>query len=174
MLTCAIGRNLGTDAANLDHFELRDLAASLLGLLCKKYTRSSHNLKPRLARSCLKNFLDPNKPFGTHYGAILGLHAIGGSEVIRALVVPNLKEYESLVKEEISSNGSRKAEAEKVLYAISRVLSSLVGETPAAMNVETNGTDSNQREALVEKVGEIVGNRIADLDSPEMARAVLA
>ena len=77
ILTCLIGRQLGGTADLSEQFALRDLAAALLGLIATKYSHSSHTLKPRLARSCLKTLLDPSKPFGAHYGAIIGLHAVG-------------------------------------------------------------------------------------------------
>ncbi|KKY15913.1 putative transcription initiation factor tfiid complex 60 kda subunit [Phaeomoniella chlamydospora] len=174
VLTCLIGRNLGSGIGALDHFDLRDLAASLIELLCKKYSKSSPNLKQRLARSCLKNFLDPNKPYGTHYGAILGLEAVGGAEVVRALVIPNLKEYESLIREEIQANGPRKAEGEKVLGAILRVLASLVDDNQPLMNGHSEEAAEEMRMQLIDKIGELVGSRVAESGRTQLARAILA
>ncbi|KAL8958881.1 MAG: hypothetical protein Q9183_005752, partial [Haloplaca sp. 2 TL-2023] len=62
VLTCLVGRHLGSSPDRLAHFELRNISAALLGSICKKYAKSSHTLKPRLARTCLKHFLDPTKP----------------------------------------------------------------------------------------------------------------
>lgn len=168
-----IGRHLGTPADGLDHFDLRDLAASVLGLLSKKYSKASHTLKPRLARSCLKDFLDPNKPFGTHYGSILGLHAIGGPEIVRQLIVPNLKEFESIIKDEITENGPRRAEAEKVLSAILRVLASLRDESVPMMNGHSGEAVEELRHRLVDRLGELVGNRIAESGQLQLVRAIL-
>jgi transcription initiation factor TFIID subunit 6 len=188
VLTCLIGRHLGSPIGlSLDHFDLRDLAASLLHHLCQKYARVSHNLKPRLARSCLKNFLDPRKPLGTHYGAIWGLHAIGGAEVVRSLVVPNLKEFEAVLEEMLgdgNSNGNgigsgvKKAEAEKVMQAILGVLGSLTegqgGENDVEMvNGHGEAAVEEMRGRLVDKVGELVGTRIADSGHLQLAKAVL-
>jgi len=125
VLTCLIGRQLGGNADLSEQYVLRDLAASLLGQIAKKYSHASHTLKPRLARSCLKNFLDPAKPFGTHYGAIIGLHAIGGSDVVRELIVPNYNTYKSLLLEAINEDGPRRPEAEKVLSALEVLLATL-------------------------------------------------
>ena len=157
----------------MDHFDLRDLSASVLSLICKKYSKSSPNIKQRLARSCLKNFLDPNKPYGTHYGAILGLHAVGGGEVVRALIVPHLKEYEGLIKDEIQGEGSRKAEAEKVLSSILRVLASLVDENVPMMNGHTDEAADEMRERLIERIGEVAGNRIMESSHIHLAKAIL-
>lgn len=173
VLTCLVGRRLGSGVEPLDHFDLRDLAASLVGLICRKYSHSSHTLKPRLARSCLKDFLDPGKPFGTHYGAIIGLHAIGGPEVVRALVVPNLKNYENLIRDELVDNGPRKAEAEKVMFAIIRVLSSLLDERSPMTNGHSGQKVDELKQKLVDKVGELVGTRIAESGQLQLAHAVL-
>jgi transcription initiation factor TFIID subunit 6 len=173
VLTCLIGRNLGSGIGSLDHFDLRDLAASLLGHLCRKYAKTSKTLKPRLARSCLKNFLDPKKPFGTHYGAILGLDAAGGPDGVRILIVPNLKEYEGLIREEIMSNGTKQAEAEKVLSAIFNVLGTLVEDGLPMMNGHTDEDAAEIRRRLIENVGELLGGRIADTGHIQLEKAVL-
>jgi transcription initiation factor TFIID subunit 6 len=173
VLTCLIGRTLGSGIGSLDHFDLRDLAASLLAHLCRKYSKSSKTLKPRLARACLKNFLDPKKPFGTHYGAILGLSAAGGPDAVRVLIVPNLKEYEGLIRDEISSNGTRQAEAEKVVTAIFNVLGTLIEDSMPMMNGHTDEGAAETRNHLVENAGDLIGNRIADSGHMPLAKAVL-
>jgi transcription initiation factor TFIID subunit 6 len=173
VLTCLIGRTLGSGIGSLDHFDLRDLAASLLAHLCRKYSKSSKTLKPRLARSCLKNFLDPKKPFGTHYGAILGLNAAGGPDAVRMLIVPNLKEYESVIRDEFSSSATRQAEAEKVLAAIFNVLGSLVEAGLPVMNGYTEEDVAEMRSKLTESIGDVLGNRIADSGHIQLTKAVL-
>lgn len=180
VLTCLTGRNLGPGAAAnaganaagsspLDHFELRDLAASLLKHLCSKYTKFSHNLKPRLARTCLKTFLDPRKTLGAHYGAILGFGAVGGGEVVRSLVVPNLKEYEDVLREPLSGaeGDIKKAEAERVIGAVMKVLETLSSDDVPM----TNGHSSADEDALKEKVGEIIAAKV--MDDVRLARAIL-
>ena len=98
VLTCLIGRRLGDQpAGSAAPYQLREMAAALIGVICKKYSGVSPTLKPRLARTCLKHFLDPTKPMGVHFGAVLGLQAVGGTEAIRALILPNLKAYETVL-----------------------------------------------------------------------------
>ena len=173
VLTCLIGTQLGTGADPAEHFILRDLAASLIGMLAKKFSHSSHTLKPRLARSCLKNFMDPGKPFGTHYGAIIGLHSIGGPEVVRELIVPNLKTYEMLIKDEVADDSPRKAETAKVLGAIMGVLSTLQEERAPVMNGNSGLATEGLKDRLVDKVGDIVGTKIAESGQLQLAHAVL-
>lgn len=193
VLTCLIGRNLGpppngTNPQSItDSFDLRDLAASLLRHLCTRYAKFSHNLKPRLARSCLKTFLDPKKPYGTHYGAILGFMSIGGgsdgsgsAEVVRALVVPNLKVYtEEVLKPglEGSDGEIKRVEAERVLIGILRALNTLVDDDVPMMNGFANGHggdgDDTRKAKLAEKVGGIVASKILETGRSELVRAVL-
>ncbi|KKK16345.1 S-adenosylmethionine decarboxylase proenzyme [Aspergillus ochraceoroseus] len=125
ILTCLIGKQLGGNADLSEQFALRDFSASLLGLIANKYSHSSHTLKPRLARSCLKTLLDPSKPFGAHYGAIIGLQAVGGSEAVRVLIIPNLPTYGNLLKEGVAEDSPRRPEAERVLGVLLGVLASL-------------------------------------------------
>jgi transcription initiation factor TFIID subunit 6 len=116
------------------------------------------------------------------------LHAIGGAEVVRSLIVPNLKEFEVVLKEEIrgegSSNGNgigagvKKAEAEKVVQVILGVLWSLVegeerGKDVEMVNGHSEAAMEEMRGRLVDKVGELVGTRIADSGHVQLAKAVL-
>ncbi|KAL1849829.1 histone H4-like TAF Taf6, SAGA complex subunit [Paecilomyces lecythidis] len=173
VLTCLIGRQLGGNADLTEQFALRDLAASLLGLIAKKYSHSSHTLKPRLARSCLKNFLDPAKPFGTHYGAIIGLHAIGGPDVVRELILPNLKLYEQLLRDGLSDDNPRKPEAEKVLQALLAVLSTLQDGRVHLTNGHGAIVTDELRDRLSEKIGGLIAARIADAGEVQLAHAIL-
>lgn len=173
VLTCLVGRALGSGIGSLDHFDLRDLAASLLAHLCRKYSKSSKTLKARLARSCLKNFLDPKKPLGTHYGAILGLGAAGGPDAVRVLIVPNLKEYESLIRDDMASTATRQAEAEKVVAAILNTLGTLIEDGMPMMNGHTDDGAAEMRRKLTESVGDLVGNRIAETGHVQLEKAVL-
>ena len=173
VLTCLIGRNLGSGIGSLDHFDLRDLAWSIMTHLCRKYAKSSKTLKPRVARSCLKNFLDPKKPFGTHYGALLGLRAAGGVDAVRVLIVPNLKEYEALIREELVTPGPRQAEAQKMLGAILNAVKLLEDESMPMMNGHTDESVAATWRELNEKVGSVVGEALASNDRLHLAKLLL-
>ncbi|EDN02692.1 hypothetical protein I7I51_07692 [Histoplasma capsulatum] len=199
VLTCLLGRQLGTStgaADHLEHFALRDLAASLISMIARKYSHSSHTLRPRLARTFLRDFLDPGKPLGTHYGAIIGLQSIGGVDVVRELIVPNLKTYEIVLKDATATTtgagagagagaGSgveetvRRLEAEKVIGVILAVLGTLGdGELQAGMEMVTNGVsekgeEEEVRERLVEKVGEVIAGRILESGQVGLANVII-
>lgn len=172
VLTCLISPRLGSSPNRLEHYPLRSLAASLLGLIANKFAEASHSLKPRLARTCLKHFLDPNKPFAVHYGAILGLQAIGGRESVRVLIMPNLREYGKLLQEAIEGNTSAKADAEMAVGAVLGILEKLEEGRPPSL---TNGYSVNVQEnsKLVEKVGEFLSSRIIQMGRPHLVQAVL-
>lgn len=173
VLTCLTGRSLGVGTESMEHFELRDLAASLLGHLCNKYSKYSHNLKPRVARSCLKTFLDPKKPIGSHYGAILGLKAVGGAEAVRQLILPNLKAYGELLQESLQDGSKRQEEVEKVLTAIINALGTLIDDDLPMLNGHANGAAQDQRTKLIDQLGEVIGSRIADSGHQQLAKVVL-
>lgn len=92
---------------------------------------------------------------------------------MRILIVPNLKEYEGLIREEITSNGTRQAEAEKMVAAIFNVLGTLIDDGLPLMNGHTDEGAAEMRMKLTESVGDIVGNRIADSGHIQLAKAVL-
>jgi len=171
VLTCLIGRRLGpsiTDTPPGAHFSVRDLAASLLIFIAKKYGKTSHTLKPRLARTMLKEWLDPQKPLGTHYGALMGLQGITGAEGVRTLVLPNLRAYDEVLREGMEDEG-KSVDAEAVVVAIVRGLEKLEADWAGMTKAESG----DEREKVVEKVGEIVGGRVVELGRPRMVAAIL-
>lgn len=168
ILTCLIGKRLGGGSSSeAAAYELRDLAASLLKAVCRRFGESSHTLKPRLTRTCLKHFLDPAKPYGTHYGAITGLAAIGGREAVRVLVLPNVKLFvEGVVKGDAGSS-----EAERVVGAVVGVLR-LLEEGDAGAGAKGD-VGEEAREKLRERVGELVADEVWKLERPALVRAIV-
>lgn len=172
VLTCLIGKHLGspnTDGPTA-HFASRDYAASLLTSIARKHGQSSSTLKPRIARSCLKHFLDSHKSFGTHYGAILGLQGIAGSPGIRTLVLPNLKAYDLVLKQGMTDD-QRRDQAEMVAGALLRVLENLEKDTVETMNGHSEGEELKER--LVEAVGEVMGRKIFEVGRPGLISVAL-
>ena len=192
ILTCLIGRRLGsgTSADPLAHFALRDISASLLLAIARKYGKSSHTLKPRLARTCLRHFLDPNKLFGSHYGALVGLQGLTGPEGVRTLVLPNLKDYEAhVLKDGMAADEGRKSEAKMVVKAIMAGLESLEQDAKTLLregdnvngdrgggydNGSTEDEKKRERGKLVEMVGETIADAILQTGRRSLIRAVLS
>ncbi|KAK3047827.1 histone H4-like TAF Taf6, SAGA complex subunit [Extremus antarcticus] len=120
VLTCLVGKRLGSPSQDgpTSHFALRDFAASLLAIIMRKYASTSTTLKPRIARSCLKHFLDSHKPLGTHYGAILGLTMVADAESVLSLILPNLRAYNDGILQDAMKDDGKREQAEHVLDAI--------------------------------------------------------
>lgn len=174
ILTCLVGRHLGSSPDPLVSYELRRLAASVLSSVSKKYSKSSHMLKPRLARTCLKHFLDPTKPLGANYGGIIGLQAIGGPEIVRALIVPNLKDYEDLVREAIDAmDETKRNEGEMVIKALLAALLSLEDEIIGTVNGLVNGHAGEMKKELGVKIGDLFAERVLDLGKPKLVKAIM-
>lgn len=167
ILTCLIGKRLG-DPTTQAHFQLRDFAASLIKLVCKRFGDSSHTLRPRLTRTCLKHFMDPSKPLGTHYGALIGLAAIGGREAVRILVVPNIKLYEDVIRPALDDDSGKKQEAEMVVNSIVKVLKLLEEDV-----VTTGTVGDGELEKLKAKIGDIVAERVWKEGREVLVRGIL-
>ena len=176
ILTCLLGHHLGPPPypdlqATLP---LRQLAASLTGLVAKKYAKSSHTLRPRLARTCLQHFLTPTKPFGSNYGGIIGLQAVGDGEAVRALILPNLKDYGELLRDALEGTDEVKSrDAETVLRELVKAASWLEGDSLGATNGFSTGDAEAMNEKLREKVGGLIAERIIELRRPKLVKAIV-
>lgn len=183
VLTCLVAKRLGptgNSAADangslqsraLSHYPLREHAASILTKIAQTYSHTSQILKPRIARTCLKHFLDPNKPLGTHYGALCGLRGVAGSDGVRLLILPNLKIYDSLLKE-AAGEESKKADVDMVVGIILKCIED-VGQSSNPLMA--NGVTLNDalKDRLTDRVGEIIAERIVQTGRSDLAKVVL-
>jgi len=103
----------------------------------------------------------------------MGLSALGGSEVVRVLILPNLKEYESVIKDEIADDGPHKAEAERVLGAILKVLASMTEDQIPLMNGHSAEAGEEIKRKLVDMVGDLVASKIVESGQLQLAKAIL-
>lgn len=173
-VTCLLGRRIGPESAEeaQNQYQLRELCASLIGLIAKKYTKSSKLLKSRLARTFLKHFLDPTKPLPVHYGAISGLTAVGGCEAVRILILPNLRAYETILIRAFNENGGNASvDVEMVIGAIMKAINTLCDETPLL----TNGTspENDMTAELEDFIGSEIGSRVSALKDHKLEKAIL-
>lgn len=174
ILTCLIGKRLGIESDRLASYSLRRLSASVITSVSIKYSKSSQSLKPRLARTCLKAFLDPTKPLGSNYGGVIGLRAIGGPNVVRALIVPNLREYEALVKDALDAPEEiKRVEGALIMEALMQALVSLEDDTVGMVNGLVNGHAAELRKELSDKVGDLLAEKVMDMGSPRLVKAIM-
>jgi transcription initiation factor TFIID subunit 6 len=94
--------------------------------------------------------------------------------VVRALVVPNLKEFEELYRGDLESGDPvKQPEAEKVLGAVLNVLGSLIGDNVPTMNGHSAESAAQVQERLSEKVGDVIASKITESGHMELAKAIL-
>ncbi|OAA41809.1 transcription initiation factor TFIID complex 60 kDa subunit [Metarhizium rileyi] len=176
-LTCLMARKLGTDDgvdAMKDQYDLRQLAASLVGRIARKYSASNTLLRPKLTRTCLKYFLDPTKPPTVLYGAIYGLLEAGGPEAIRVLVLRNMKTFDSAILQPMKERSEGSIEYEMLVQGLVQAVASLTprGELGATNGVNGTASDSELSE-LSEFIGSIVGGKIATAGNRALVRTIL-
>ncbi|KAG5998223.1 hypothetical protein E4U43_002465 [Claviceps pusilla] len=179
-LTCLMARKLGTDdgvEALRDQYELRQLAASLVGRIARKYSASNTLLRPKLTRTCLKYFLDPTKPPAVLYGAIFGLLEAGGPEAIRVLVLRNLKTFDSAILQPLKDRSERSIEYEMLVQGLVQAVASLAQNATGlgAANGINGVAASAERlsSELTDFIGPIVGRKIALSGNHALIKTVL-
>ena len=115
ILTCVVGKRLCADPVE-NHWKLRDYAAELVALACRKFGAAYATLQPRITKTLLSAFVNPSRPLTTHYGAVVALTALG-PHTIHTLLLPNLRSYMNKLEPELSSaaqnNPRKRAEAAK-------------------------------------------------------------
>ncbi|KJZ73969.1 hypothetical protein HIM_06637 [Hirsutella minnesotensis 3608] len=165
-LTCLMARKLGTDDgadALKEQYELRQLAASLVGRIARKYAATNTLLRPKLTRTCLKYFLDPTKPLAVLYGSLYGLLEAGGPEAIRVLVLRNLKAFDAGILQPAKERAEGSIDYEMLVQGLVQAVASLAQRPEsAATNGSASGNASDAEIAeLREFIGPIVAQRIA-------------
>lgn len=152
-------------------FAVREFAALLLEHVINSYGSSYSTLKPRVTRTLLRALLDPSKPIGTHYGALLGLEKMG-TEVIKLVLVGNLKMWSKLVIDDSDKN----TVAKKILEdkALEVLLKLKVEQKLEESDMEV---DLDVLEDLKEKLKERIGDTLAALilerpDAKDICRGI--
>ncbi|KAL9655621.1 hypothetical protein ABK040_002284 [Willaertia magna] len=106
VLTCLVGKTL-CENPNENHWGLRDFSANIISYICRKFGASYHTLQPRITKTLLHAFLDPKRARTTHYGAIVGITALGSHVTQLLFLEPpknsNLKIFCNLLLPELVS-----------------------------------------------------------------------
>ncbi|EEB09098.1 histone H4-like TAF Taf6 [Schizosaccharomyces japonicus yFS275] len=172
ILTCMVAKYLGPGGLDTEHYELRDFAAYLLGIICDRFGDVYYTLKPRVTRTLLKAFLDNTKPFTTHYGAIIGLKTMG-KEAIRVLIVPNIKVYELLVIKALEKGTPQeKQEANRCINALNDALHMLKDDHPVG-NAESEQLPPNTRGLLEKTYGILLTEKLMEENDALLIKTLL-
>lgn len=124
ILTCLVGRRLSNNSHE-NHWALRNFSAELVAQICTRYGSTYSTIQPRITKTLKEAFLDTKRPLTTHYGALVGLGALG-VHVVDLLIMPHMREYGELVlrvldNSSAASKGTRSLEAAKVYGALAWV-----------------------------------------------------
>lgn len=94
--------------------------------------------------------------------------------MVRALIVPNLKEYDELVREAVegTDEGKRK-EGEIVVEALLEALLSLEEESVGAVNGSLNGHTAEMKHQLDEKIGSTLAEKVLGTTRPRLLKAIM-
>ena len=91
VLTCLVGKRLCASPLE-DHWTLRHTAAGHVRTILSRYRDKYESLQPRVCKTLLDALNDGRKPLSTHYGALIGLGALGPM-VVHSLLMPHLPTY---------------------------------------------------------------------------------
>jgi transcription initiation factor TFIID subunit 6 len=176
VLTCLMGRRIGSESgsdAMKEQYQLREVAASLIGQIANKYSSSNKLLRPKLTRSCLKAFLNPTLPPQVWYGAILGILAAGGPQAIKVLVLPNLKSFDTTILQPLREKGeSSRLDFEMIVGALLKAIEAISNDDILMM--DTDGSFNDRETSQVKEfLGDIIGERVVRLNNHQVNRAVL-
>ncbi|KAI1078665.1 DUF1546-domain-containing protein [Whalleya microplaca] len=176
VLTCLLGRKIGSESgldAIKEQYQLREFAATLIGQIARKYSETNKMLRPKLVRTCLKNFLNPSFPPAVWYGAICGMAAAGGADVVKVLVLSNLKDFEMGMLAPLRDRGeAARTDFETLVGGILKAIQPLASEDFPMAN-GANGVSEAEAAQVKAFVGDIVGERIVRLGDHRLNQAVL-
>ncbi|KAI1006801.1 Transcription initiation factor TFIID subunit 6 [Podosphaera aphanis] len=173
ILTCLVGRNLGGIEMEgfRQQFQLRDIAASLIGHIAKKFSKTSAELQARLVRTCVKVFLDPTRSLGELYGAINGILSVGGPSAISTLVLPNLKAWEYILVKAQKERGPDDNSVKMLTAAVIKSVT-ILSETPSPF-IGVLGSKLVDESQVEEYLGQIIGSQVVALKNEQLNRAIL-
>ena len=178
ILTLLLAKRIGPVIKDTDSKESQDLlrsqlavrefAAILLKHIITVYGSSYSTLRPRVTRTLLRALLDSTKPIGTHFGALIGLKNMG-SEVIKLVLVGNLKVWCKLVVEDGIKNEFERDILLGATLDTLRILKIQVED--GDVDVEGNSEISDKmKEKLLTRIGETLSELILEQDD---ARAII-
>ena len=127
ILTCLVAKKL-SDSPSPATFEIRHYAGQLISHICFTFGDAYPTLIPRITKTLLRAFLDPSKSLGCRFGALEGLGGLG-PQVIRTVVVPNIKvflEEMKVIMDDDSSSSHAKEDAQKCVESMEKLVQSLL------------------------------------------------
>uniref|UniRef100_A0AAQ5XK85 TATA box binding protein associated factor (TAF) histone-like fold domain-containing protein n=1 Tax=Amphiprion ocellaris TaxID=80972 RepID=A0AAQ5XK85_AMPOC len=139
-----------------DHWTLRDYAALLLSHIFWTHGDLVSGLYHQILLSLQKVLSDPVRPLCSHYGAVVGLHALGWKAVERVLF-PHLPAYwanlQAVLDDYSVSNAQVKADGHKVYGAILVAVERLLKMKALSLSQPAEGTSNAQPGSVMGAMG---------------------
>ncbi|XP_033839764.1 TAF6-like RNA polymerase II p300/CBP-associated factor-associated factor 65 kDa subunit 6L [Periophthalmus magnuspinnatus] len=139
-----------------DHWTLRDYAALLLSHIFWTHGDLVSGLYHQILLSLQKVLSDPVRPLCSHYGAVVGLHALGWKAVERVLF-PHLPAYwanlQAVLDDYSVSNAQVKADGHKVYGAILVAVERLLKMKALSLTQPAEGSSSGQPGSMTGGLG---------------------
>ncbi|XP_052000918.1 LOW QUALITY PROTEIN: TAF6-like RNA polymerase II p300/CBP-associated factor-associated factor 65 kDa subunit 6L [Xyrauchen texanus] len=139
-----------------DHWTLRDYAALLLSHIFWTHGDLVSGLYHQILLSLQKVLSDPVRPLCSHYGAVVGLHALGWKAVERVLY-PHLPAYwanlQAVLDDYSVSNAQVKADGHKVYGAILVAVERLLKMKALSLTLAAEGGSAAQQGSVAGAVG---------------------
>ena len=95
--SCLLNRQICLRPESEDHWSVRDQAAKILAVICKKYSSTVNNIQGRLTRIFSQALNNNTQGLAVHYGAVMAFVEMG-QETVAALVVPRLKTEGEMIR----------------------------------------------------------------------------
>eukprot|EP00201_Polytomella_parva_P019509 CAMPEP_0175042318 /NCGR_PEP_ID=MMETSP0052_2-20121109/2489_1 /TAXON_ID=51329 ORGANISM="Polytomella parva, Strain SAG 63-3" /NCGR_SAMPLE_ID=MMETSP0052_2 /ASSEMBLY_ACC=CAM_ASM_000194 /LENGTH=764 /DNA_ID=CAMNT_0016305101 /DNA_START=26 /DNA_END=2320 /DNA_ORIENTATION=- len=151
-LTCVLAKSLGGGPGGFGHWQLRREAASLVALICARFGEPLYTLQLKVIRQYLRALLDPCKPLACHYGAVVGLQALGPG-VVMSMLMPQLEPYTARLSPLLDPDGFRES-----ILLTSRLKEEETRSSPGGIsdnrdnrNNGNNGNNGNNNSILLNK-----------------------
>uniref|UniRef100_A0A3B5B3M2 TATA-box binding protein associated factor 6 like n=1 Tax=Stegastes partitus TaxID=144197 RepID=A0A3B5B3M2_9TELE len=139
-----------------DHWTLRDYAALLLSHIFWTHGDLVSGLYHQILLSLQKVLSDPVRPLCSHYGAVVGLHALGWKAVERVLF-PHLPAYwanlQAVLDDYSVSNAQVKADGHKVYGAILVAVERLLKMKALSLSQPAEGATNAQSGSVMGAMG---------------------
>ncbi|KAI0567168.1 TATA box binding protein associated factor (TAF) [Gracilaria domingensis] len=89
VLTCILGKRFSGNPRD-NHWALRDYTTTVMKKICDRYGQQYPDIQPRITKTCASALDSTKRPLTTHYGAIVGLAALG-RRVLERHLLPRLE-----------------------------------------------------------------------------------
>lgn len=138
ILSCLLGKQLCMRPEAEDHWSVRDFAAKIVAIFCKKFSNPSNSLQTRVIRIYSKALLDTTKGLSVHYGAVMGLVELG-QDAVTSVVIPKLKWESQLIRLIQKNDGNTALEQQ---LAANRLQTLLQKHCPRSLMLIRKPTDT--------------------------------